>query len=514
MSPLTLSLHLLSPPSMITSLLFILFLLLLLHHAITPYFSKKLSCPPPSPRGLPILGNLHQLGPLPHRTLRGMSLRHGPLLLLKLGRIPALVASSVDTAREVLKTQDNLFASRPSLKVPATLFYDNKDIAFAPYGDYWRQVKKLSVLHLMSSKMVDSFKLIREQEVALLVEAIARASASRSTANMSELFASLSKHIISRVIVGKPSREEEWDSVLHLMIQECSLMLGSFHVGDYFPALSWAGKLTGLDAKLKTTMATASEILEAIIEQRLARSRDHGDHRDREPECFVDVLLSAVKDNTMGISFGKENIKAIVTDLFGAGTDSTYIVMEWTMAELVRNPKAMKKLKEEIRGIVGSNPTVSEEDLASMPYLKAVIKETLRLHPPGPLLVPRELMQDTKMQGYDIPKKTRVFVNVWAIGRDPGVWGDPEEFKPERFFGNSIDFKGQDYELLPFGGGRRVCPGIGFAVVVIELALANVVHRFDWELPNEMRGEELDMDEAFGQTVRRKNSLQLVAKPC
>ncbi|OAY75935.1 Cytochrome P450 71A1 [Ananas comosus] len=188
--------------------------------------------------------------------------------------------------------------------------------------------------------------------------------------------------------------------------------------------------------------------------------------------------------------------------------------MEWTMAELVRNPKAMKKLKEEIRGIVGSNPTVREEDLASMPYLKAVIKETLRLHPPGPLLVPRELMQDTKMQGYDIPKKTRVFVNVWAIGRDPGVWEDPEEFKPERFFGNSIDFKGQDYELLPFGGGRRVCPGIGFAVVVIELALANVVHRFDWELPNEMRGEELDMDEVFGQTVRRKNSLQLVAKPC
>lgn len=207
-------------------------------------------------------------------------------------------------------------------------------------------------------------------------------------------------------------------------------------------------------------------------------------------------------------------VSCFYQDLFGAGTESTFVTMDWVLAELIRNPEARRRLKDEIRGIVGSKRMVKEEDLNEMNYLKAVIKESLRLHPPGPFLVPRELIEDTKITGYDIQRGTRIFVNVSAIQRDPNVWEAPNEFRPERFMGSSIDFKGQDFQLIPFGAGRRICPGIGFAVPIIELAIANLMHHFDWKLPDGMREEEMDMEEVFGLTMRKQSDLQLVATPC
>lgn len=200
--------------------------------------------------------------------------------------------------------------------------------------------------------------------------------------------------------------------------------------------------------------------------------------------------------------------------MFAAGTDTSYIVLEWSMAELIRNPQVMRKLQEEVRGIACNRPMVKEEDLNNMNYLRAFIKEILRLHPPAPLLVPRESMESCQIAGYEIPKKTRVFINYWAITRDPEVWESPEEFRPERFENNIIDFKGQDYQYIPFGAGRRICPGMQFAISTIELALANIVHQFDWQLPKHDVGEELDMSEAPGGTTRMNKNLYLVAKPC
>lgn len=174
--------------------------------------------------------------------------------------------------------------------------------------------------------------------------------------------------------------------------------------------------------------------------------------------------------------------------MFAAGTDTTYTVLEWAMTELLRNPEILRKVQNEVQGIVKEKQHITEDDLENMHYLKAVIKETLRLHPPIPLLVPRESIQDVKVMGYDIAAGTLVITNSWAIGRDPTSWEEPNEFRPERFLGTSIDFKGHDFELIPFGAGRRGCPGTMFAMAINELALANLLHKFDWALPGGARG--------------------------
>jgi cytochrome P450 len=179
------------------------------------------------------------------------------------------------------------------------------------------------------------------------------------------------------------------------------------------------------------------------------------------------------------------------------------------MSELMRNPNAMKIAQAELRGVLDAEPKVTEDDLTQLKYLKHVVKETLRLHPAAPLLVPRESRESCKILGYDVPKGTTVFVNAWALGRDPKHWEDPEEFKPERFEGSTIDFKGADFEFIPFGSGRRICPGILFAQSNMELTLATLLYHFDWSLATGVKPSELDMTEEMGVSVRRKNDLHL-----
>lgn len=201
-------------------------------------------------------------------------------------------------------------------------------------------------------------------------------------------------------------------------------------------------------------------------------------------------------------------------DMFGAGTDTTSSVLEWAMTELLRHPIVMQKLQSEVRKIVvGDRTQITEQDLSGMQYLKAVVKETLRLHPPLPLLLPRECMQDTSVMGYDIVAGTQVIINAWAIARDPSYWDQPREFQPERFMNSSIDIKGHDFQLIPFGAGRRSCPGMTFSMPIIELVLANIVHQFDWELPGGVTRESLDMTETTGLTSHRKVPLVAVACP-
>ena len=199
--------------------------------------------------------------------------------------------------------------------------------------------------------------------------------------------------------------------------------------------------------------------------------------------------------------------------MFAAGTDTSSITLDWAMTELIINPEVLKRVQAEVRSVVGEKKMVLESDLPQLNYLKAVIKETFRLHPPAPILVPRESMEDVTIEGYDIPAKTRIFVNVWAIGRDPESWEDPLAFKPERFLGTNIDYKGQDFELLPFGVGRRICPAITFASASLELVLAQLLHSFDWELPPGVQAKDLDMTEVFGISMHKKVGLKVIAKP-
>ena len=200
-------------------------------------------------------------------------------------------------------------------------------------------------------------------------------------------------------------------------------------------------------------------------------------------------------------------------DLIAGGTESSAVTVELAISELLKKPEVIAKATEELDRVIGRGRWVTEKDIPQLPYVDAIVKETMRLHPVAPLLVPRLAREDATVAGYDIPAGTRVLVSVWSIGRDPALWDAPEEFMPERFLGSKLDVKGQDYELLPFGSGRRMCPGYSLGLKVIQVSLANLLHGFTWCLPNDMTKEELSVEEIFGLSTPRKFPVEAVVVP-
>ncbi|KAH7663719.1 Premnaspirodiene oxygenase protein [Dioscorea alata] len=485
--------------------------LLLLLLSIKLVLSKRSSRLPPSPWKLPIIGNLHQLGLLSHHAFYNLSKKHGPLMFLKLGQIPTLVVSSSEMAKEIMKTHDLIFASRPVLKATRILLYGNHDLAFAPYGEYWKQVRKIMVANVLSMRRVQLFHDGRKDEVLHLINKIVSHASSHplKPLNMSRVMFSYTNDLICRAVFGEVPRHQEGRNEIFMeMIEENITLLRLFHLEDFFPSLRWLDSLLGLDERVKKNFKKWDDALSQMVEEHKKKKNDGTDKDDD----FVDVLLSFKNDPNLGFSLTDEHVKALLVDMFVAGTDTTYIAFEWSIAELVRNPDVMKKLQNEINGIASGKSMVDEDDLNEMHYLKAFIKEVLRLHPPVPLLLPRESMENCQIGGYNIPNKSRVLINCWAIARDPKVWDKPNEFIPERFLNNSTDFKGQDFEYIPFGSGRRICPGMGFSVAAIELTLANLIFRFEWKLPNDEIGG-VDMTEALGVTSRMLKNLYLLPKP-
>ncbi|KAG6419558.1 hypothetical protein SASPL_121780 [Salvia splendens] len=462
---------------------------------------------PPSPAKLPLIGNLHQLGSAPHRSLQSLSRRYGPLMLLHFGKVPVLIASSAEAAREIMKKQDLIFSNRPQLSIANRLFYNNRDVAFAPYGELWRKNRSICVLHLLSSKRVQSYRCVREEETSLMVDKIRRLGASSKPVNLSDVMASLTNDVISRVALG---RKYGLGSEFRKTFAEFGVLLGVLPLWEYIPCLSWTRRFDGLDKRVERVAKEIDKFLESVLQEHRVRERREDDGGELD---FVDILLDFQRENASLAPIEDDTIKAIVLNMFGAGTDTTFTALEWAMAELIRNPEAMKTLQNEVREVAGSKDEIYEQDLEKMPYLKAVMKESLRLHSPIPLLVPHELTQDTRVLGYDVASGTRVMINVWAISRDPSLWKYPEEFRPERFLESSIDFRGLHFELTPFGAGRRGCPGITFAVAVDELALAKLVHKFDFRLPNRPKMKELDVSESSGSTIHKKCPLIVVAAP-
>ncbi|KAL8118415.1 cytochrome P450 736A117-like isoform X2 [Apium graveolens] len=431
-------------------------------------------------------------------------------MLLRLGSVPTLVVSSAEAAQEVMKTHDLAFADRPRLKLNEKLLYNYKDVATAPYGEYWRQMKSICVIQLLSNKRVYDTRTVRENETALLVMKIAECSP--SVVDLSDLFMAYTSDIVSMSAFGRKFSEGESGRQFRRMMKEFVSLLGGFDVGTYIPQLAWFGTVTGLYNKVDAVAKEFDEFLERIVDEHISTSKRE---KVEGAEDFVDVLLQIYNDKSItGFSIDRESIKAIVLDVLAAGTDTTYTVLEWAMTELLRHPQVMKKLQNELRlNSRNKSDIIAQDDCEKMPYLKAVFKETLRIHPPIPLLVPREARNDVSVMGYDIVAKTMVIVNAWAIGRDPTIWDEPDEFRPERFLNSTVDIRGHDFQLIPFGAGRRSCPGISFAMVTNELALANLLHKFDWELPNGMKGGNLDMTETTGLAIHKKEPLLAVAIP-
>ncbi|GJV27243.1 cytochrome P450 71A4-like protein, partial [Tanacetum coccineum] len=474
---------------------------------------------PPSPWKLPLIGNLHQLRLSPHRSLLNLAKKHGPLMLVHAGNVPMLVASSAEVAQKILKTHDAVFCNRPILKIPNRIFYGSKDIAFSQYGEHWRQVKSIVMVRLLCTKRVQSFQQVREEETTIMINNIGD---SRGTLiNLSECFISLTNNIVSRVVLGKTYRHIRFKKLMEKFID----ILGVMSVGSCIPSLSWVDRLSGLQRTTDEVAKEFDDFLEGVLQEHLNKRKGNvivgGSD---EVQDLLDILLDVQKENAGTVVIDNDTIKAVILlgfkklltgayDNFSAGTDTISTNIEWTISELVRHPRVMIKLQQEVTEIANGRSMITEEDLDKMKYLKAVIKESLRLHIPLPLLIQRESTQDVKLMGYDIPAGTRVVINAWAVARDPSLWEEAEQFKPERFLNSPIDYKGFHYEFIPFGGGRRGCPGIQFSVAVIELAIANLVYKFDLALPNGKGVEELDMSESNGITTHRKIHLQLVATP-
>ncbi|XP_010674264.2 5-OH-xanthotoxin synthase-like, partial [Beta vulgaris subsp. vulgaris] len=294
-------------------------------------------------------------------------------------------------------------------------------------------------------------------------------------------------------------------SRFHSLLHEAKAMFTSFFFTDYFTSIGWLDKLTGQFSRLERTFKELDAIYEEIINDHLDPNKSNSERED-----IIDVLLKLKQQPSSDLTL--EHIKAVLMDIFLAGTDTTSTMVVWTMTELIKHPNIMKRVQEELRKAVQNKEYINNNDLKELEYFKAVVKETFRLHPATPLLIVRETIRKSTIEGYDILPKTLVYVNVWAIGRDPNSWKDPENFMPERFLGSSIDFKGNDFELIPFGAGRRICPGMNLGVASYELALANLLYYFDWELPSGLKKEDIDIDTLPGITMHKKNPLCFLAK--
>ncbi|CAN1311337.1 Desmethyl-deoxy-podophyllotoxin synthase [Linum perenne] len=432
--------------------------------------------PPPGPWKFPIIGHIHHLAgtTLPHHRLRDLSQTHGPVMLLRLGEISHVIISSADAAKQIL-----------------IITYDRSDLAHAAYGDFWRHIRKLCTTELLSPKRVGSFRPIREEEGMNFVRRIAASAG--STVNLSRMVFLLTYGVTSRIAFGKGCKVQD---------------------DEYVPAVeeivTWLQRMSGMKAKLERLHGVQDKLLESII-------AEHRGRRRIETEDLVDALLNLQRDNgdnQIGFSLTNDNIKAVIGDVFIAGSETSSTTIEWAISELIKNPTAMKKAQNEVRTVFGKKGRVDEGGLHELSYLKLVIKETLRLHTPAPLLVPRESREECEVGGYQIPAKATILVNAWAIARDPGTWDEPEVFRPERFLDGMIDYKGTNFEYLPFGAGRRMCPGITFGIANTELPLANLLFYFDWKLPGDRRMESLDMEESFGVTVKRKHDLEVVPVVC
>nr|CAB3445887.1 unnamed protein product [Digitaria exilis] len=473
---------------------------------------------PPSPWAFPVIGHLHHLaGALPHRALRDLARRHGPLMSLRLGELRAVVATSPAAAREIMKAHDAAFASGPLSPMMELGYHGADGIIFAPYGEGWRQLRKICALELLSARRVHSFRHVRADELRPLLLSVDAAAAVASPAvNLGELVAAYVADATVRAIIG--SRFRERDEYLRLLQEGLKIMPG-MTLPDLFPSSRLA--------RIKNHGRRMREFIDTIIEehQQSRISREDGD----QEEDLLDVLLRLQKEvgfhgplrttqraahcghanerheGTRAPSTERHDgpLRAIHAASCLSASPSSKIdshKAHWTMAEVMQNPRVKHKAQDE------------EDMLANLHYLSLVVKETLRLHPPAPLLLPRKCGSPScQVLGFDVPEETMVIVNAWAIARDPEHWDD--EFWPERFEQGGRDFKGSDFELIPFGAGRRMCPGMAFGLAHIELALAALLFHFDWELPCGMEEEELDMTEAFGVTTQRQADLVLVPIP-
>ncbi|PKA52347.1 Flavonoid 3'-monooxygenase [Apostasia shenzhenica] len=481
---------------------------------------------PPGPPRWPIVGNLFQLGRLPHRDLAGLCSAYGPLVYLRLGAVDAITTDDPEVIREILLGHDDAFASRPRTVAAARLAYGSGDVALAPMGPHWKRMRRICMEHLLTTRRLEAFAAHRAEEAQhLLQEVWARATA-QETVDLRQVLEAFSMNNVTRMLLGKQyfgsataGRQEamEFMAITHELFH----LLGMIYLGDYLPAWRWIDP-SGCERRMKEVEKKVDKFHQKIIDEHRERKKKkmkemEEEEDDGEEMDFVDVLLSLPGEDGKEHLDDKE-IKALVQDMIAAATDTSAVTNEWAMTELLRHPHVLRKAQAELDAVVGRRRLVRESDLPRLAYLRCVVRETFRLHPAGPFLIPHESLRPARLMGFSLPAGTRVFINTHALGRNHHLWGAAgvEDFRPERHekgAGRVEISHGDDFVILPFGAGRRRCPGAPLGVVMVLLALATLLQGFDWSPADGRRPEEIEVEEIYGMTMPRATPLRAVAAP-
>ncbi|CAH9080119.1 unnamed protein product [Cuscuta epithymum] len=447
-----------------------------------------------------------------------MADKYGPIFRLRLGPREVVVVSNSRIAKECFTVNDAALAGRPKSISTEILGSNYASFGLAPAGPLWREVRKVVVLELLSSRRLDALRRVRQTALKTFSRDIHRSwlaadekgqpGGAAVMLDMKEWCWKLVTGIMFQVLIGQLD-EEEWRRAAE-RVERFFKLMGALVAGDFLPWLRWMD-IGGYEKAMKESNKEMEDLMEGLLQ---AHKREKGE-KPKEEEDFMDALISHF-DGSKEIANGFDAdtvIKSTCTTLLAAGTDTTANSLTWALSLVLNNEDVLKKIRDELDMHVGRERLVNDADINNLIYLQAVVKETLRLHPPGPLLLPHEALQDCTIDNYFVFKGTRLLVNVSKIHRDPSYWMDPDIFKPERFLTNQhkeIDVRGKHLELIPFGSGRRICPGISFGIESVQLGLANIVHRFDVRRPS---SDLIDMSEAIGLGAAKEIPLQVLITP-
>ncbi|CAO2206562.1 unnamed protein product [Urochloa humidicola] len=478
--------------------------------------SRKRLPPGPWPPK-PLIGDILDLGEpgQQHRTFLRLAQRYGGLMTLRFGTVPHVIVSTPDALRAVFhaggdgKKKADSIAGIPPLDVLAAWGHDAHTIFALPsLADKWRAVRKFAAAEMLAPRRIAGAGALMQTR---LVEPLYRDLSDHAARGAAVVVKNAVMDQILSLLLGalySTDLERKERAMFRDHIEEIVELLGTGNVSDMFPAIA------GLDLQgLRRRMEKPLGIVYRPFDEQIAlrrRSREAGEPRKDD---VLDMVLDRESEwKKEGSLLSPEVIRVLLSDIYGAGASSTAALMEWGMVDLIQNPEVMRKAKEELTRVLGDKLLVEESDVARLPYLQAVVKEMLRLRVALPLM-PRRAEADIEVNGYRIPKGTNVFVNAWAINRNPDAWSDPEKFIPERFLnGETRSYLGQDFDMIPFGLGRRICPGMPYALKMIPLILATLLHRFEWELPADVKESGIDMTERCGVVLTLATPLQAIPK--
>ncbi|KAF3628550.1 Geraniol 8-hydroxylase [Capsicum annuum] len=463
---------------------------------------------PPGPSPLPIIGNLHLLGNQPHRSLAKLADFHGPIMRLKLGQTTAVVISSSDMAKQVLQKQGSAFSNRP---VPNSVHVDNyhvSSVVWLPASrPQWKNLRKILNNYIFSVSKLDASQHFRYKKIEELVVYCQRSSQMGEAVDIGGTIFRTLLNLLSNILFSKDLADpyENSGKEFKELVEGLLLGLGKIDLADYFPVL----KIVDPQGKRRynSCLRKLLKLFRELVNERLELRKSQNDQKTD----IIEALITASEQSPQEIDV--KNIPSICLDVFVAGTDTSSNVMEWAMAEILKAPEVMKKAQAELAEVIGEGKAIEEADILRLPYLQCIIKETYRLHPPAPFLVPREAGEDVEVCGYTVPKGSKLMVNVWAIGRDATLWEDPLVFNPDRFMDSKMDVRGQDFELIPFGAGRRICPGLPLAVRMVPVMLGTLLNTFKWKIEGDVAPKDLDMQDKFGLTLARLRPLRAVPLP-